>query len=115
MGIVTNKIDTMQSCIDACKDCTQACYECFDECLNEPDLIARKGCLSILIECAKMCEMSIGTMSMNGQFSKEHCNLCSTVCDKCADECEMFQDNHCQKCADICRMCADECKKMGNM
>ncbi len=115
LGIVTKRTDEMQDCIDACMDCSQACYECFSECLNEPDLNARKGCVSMLIECAKMCEMSVAIMSIGGQFSKEHCNLCATVCEKCADECAMFKDTHCQKCSDICHACADECKKMTNM
>ena len=59
-----------------------------------------------------MCEMSSGMMSMNGKFSKEHCNMCATVCDACAQECGMFKDEHCQKCAEECRTCADECRKM---
>lgn len=115
MGIVTNKTDSFQACIDACAKCTQACYECFNACLNEPDLNARKNCVSVLIECAMMCQMSVAMMSMSGQFSKEHCGLCATICDKCAAECDMFKDDHCKKCADICRMCANECRKMAGM
>jgi|GEM_PF-3825480 len=65
--------------------CTcQACYECFNACLNEPDLNARKNCLSILVECAMMCQMSVAIMSMSGQFSKDHYELCAKICDKCA-------------------------------
>ena len=52
-----------------------------------------------------MCEMSV---SMNGQFSKEHCGLC-------AKECVMFKDDQCPKCADICRICAEEYRKMATM
>ena len=115
MGIVTNMTDKFQACIDACTKCTQACYECFHACLNEPDLNARKNCVSILVECAMMCQMSVGTMAMNGTFSKEHCELCAKVCEKCAEECAMFKDDHRQKCAEICRMCAEECRKMAAM
>jgi hypothetical protein len=115
MGMVTMATNKFQACIDACSKCAQACYECFSACLNEPDLGARKSCVSMLIECAMMCQMSASTMSMLGQFSKEHCQLCAKVCDKCAQECVMFKDDHCQKCADICRTCADECRKMANM
>lgn len=104
-----------QTCIDECNRCAQACYECFKACINEPDIQARKNCICMLIECAQMCQMSSGMMAMDGQFSKQHCQLCATVCDKCAQECDMFKDDHCKQCADECRTCADECRKMSNM
>jgi hypothetical protein len=115
MGIVTGRTDMLQSCIDACQSCTQACYECLNECLNEPDLSARKDCVSMLFECAKICEMATATMAMGGQFAKQYCDLCATVCDKCADECNMFKDDHCKKCAETCHACASECRKMGTI
>ncbi|MDF2942940.1 MAG: ferredoxin [Herbinix sp.] len=102
-------------CIEACTKCAQACYKCFYACINEPDLNARKSCVSILIECAMMCQMSVSMMSMNGQFSKEHCALCARICDSCAKECNTFNDEHCQKCAQECRSCADECRNMAGM
>ena len=105
----------MQACIDACSKCTQACYECFEASLKEPNLNERKNSLSLLIECAMMCQMSVAMMSMNGQFSKEHCELCAKICEKCAEECEKFTDEHSQKCAAICRQCAEECRKMATM
>ena len=104
-----------QSCIDACTKCAQTCYACFDACLNEPDVNARKNCIKALVECAQMCQMSAAVMAMNGQSAKEHCKLCATICDKCAQECAMFKDNHCQNCAQECKKCADECRKMAGM
>lgn len=115
MGIVTNSTDKYQKCIDECNKCAQACYECFKACLNEPDIDARKTCISGLIECAQMCQMSSAMMSMEGQFSKEHCKLCATICDNCAQECGKFKDDHCQKCATECKACANECRNMSNM
>lgn len=114
MGI-TLGVTESQECIDACSKCTQACYECFYACLNEPDVNERKNCISMLIECAMMCQMSVSMMSMNGQYSKEHCSLCAKICDSCANECEMFEDTHCQECAQACQKCAEECKSMANM
>lgn len=115
MGLFTVETGKYQSCIDACNRCAQACYECFHECLNEPDLNARKNCVSMLVECAMMCQMSVSTMSMNGQFSKEHCALCAKICDSCAKECNMFKDDHCKTCAQACQDCADECRRMAGM
>jgi hypothetical protein len=115
MSVVTMETNKVQFCIDSCAKCTQACYECFNACLNEPDLNARKKCVGMLVECAMMCQMSVAMMSMNGQYSREHCQLCATICDKCAQECAMFKDDHCQKCADVCRACANDCRKMASM
>jgi len=47
----------MQTCIDACTKCSQACYKYFKTCLNQPDLNARKNCVSILVECAMICRI----------------------------------------------------------
>jgi len=62
-----------------------------------------------------MCQMSSSMMSMNGQFMKEHCKLCATACDKCAQECEMFKDDHCTKCAAECKKCSNECSSMSSI
>ncbi|WHH59986.1 four-helix bundle copper-binding protein [Petroclostridium sp. X23] len=112
MGVVTNTTDKYQACIDACNKCFQACFECLKACLNEPDAAARKACIGILLECAKICELSSAYMAMDAQYAKDLCKLCAAICDKCATECDMFKDDHCQKCANVCRTCADECRKM---
>ncbi|MPM02994.1 putative cysteine-rich protein YhjQ [bioreactor metagenome] len=112
MGIVTNLTDKHQTCIDACNRCAQACEECTMLCLNEPDVAARKNCISGLIECSAICKESACFMAMNAQHAKDLCKLCATVCEKCAAECGMFKDDHCVKCAFECKSCASECKTM---
>lgn len=115
MGVVTNVTDKYQKCIDACNQCAQACYECLKACFNEPDAASRKACMSILLECARICELAVAYMSMDAQYAKDLCKLCAIICDKCAQECDMFKDDHCQKCADVCRNCANECRQMVGM
>lgn len=115
MGILTNSTNENQQCIDVCNKCAQACNECFTLCLNESDIQARKNCLAILIECAQMCQMSSAHMAMEGQFAKEHCGVCASICKKCAEECSMFSDSHCTECAQICEECAKECTNMASM
>lgn len=115
MGMVTKTTDKYQVCIDACNRCAQACFECFKACLNESDVGERKACISMLIECAMICQNAAAYMSLDAQHAMDLCKLCATICDKCATECDMFKDDHCQKCADICRVCVDECKKMAGM
>ena len=112
MGIVTNQTNKYQKCIDACKRCAQACDECFTACLAEPDVNARTGCISTLVECAGVCNLAGCSMSRDSKFAKDICNLCASVCDTCATDCAMFKDDHCVKCADECRACANECRAM---
>ena len=106
MGIVTNTTDKYQKCIDACNRCAQACYECLKACLNEPDVQARKNCISMLSECACICKESSSFMSMDAMHAKDLCKLCATICEKCAADCKMFKDDHCVKCANECNMMA---------
>ncbi len=115
MGVVTNTTDKYQKCLDACAKCVQACYECLRACLNEPDMAARKNCISILMECALICQQAVAYMSMDAQYAKDLCKLCATICDKCSQECKMFKDDHCQKCAQVCQECATECNNMAGV
>lgn len=115
MGIVTTATDKFRNCVDACLKCTQACYECIGECLKEPDLNKRRKCITGLIECAMMCQMSIAFMSMNSQDAYDHCELCGKICKTCAMVCADMEVDHCKKCAEICKMCADECIKMASI
>ena len=112
MGIVTKTTDKYQRCIDACNACAQACYECFKLCLNEQDVQARKGCISMLVECAMICQTASSLMFLDAQHAMEFCKLCAAVCDKCTNECSMFKDQHCADCANQCRTCAEECRMM---
>jgi len=114
MGLLPNTKYDYQTCIDQCNKCAQACYECFNTCLKEPDVHQRINCLSLLIECAKSCQMSAGTMAMDGKLIKDHCKMCAELCNMCAQDCSLFKDDHCTECAKICRDCAKECDKMAN-
>lgn len=106
-------INKYQKCIDACNRCTQTCYECLTMCLNEPDVRTRKGCISILMECACICKESSAFMSLDAKYAIDLCRLCAVICENCAEECSAFSDDHCQNCADECNFCATECKMMG--
>ncbi|WP_240375652.1 four-helix bundle copper-binding protein [Bacillus piscicola] len=49
-------------------------------------------------------------ISRGSTYAKQFCQLCATICDDYATECEKFQDAHCQECAKFCRQCAEECQ-----
>lgn len=112
MGLLTKSNNKNQACIDACNHCEQSCYECFDLCLLEQDVANRVDCLKALIECAVMCQMSVTLLSLKSQSAMDHCTLCANVCQKCAMECEAFDDLHCKDCVTSAKKCATECNKV---
>lgn len=72
----------------------------------------RVNCIKALNDYAEICKLAIQYMSRNSGFSKEICELCASICEKCAEGCGMFEDDHCKECADICNKCAKECRNM---
>jgi hypothetical protein len=104
-----------QTCIDACVLCAQICQECLNMCLQEDDVKARVNCIKTLQDCSEICVLTAGYMSRSSGSIKDVCNVCAAICEKCATECDEFQDQHCQTCAGTCNQCATECKSMGNM
>ncbi|MDP4142879.1 MAG: four-helix bundle copper-binding protein [Bacillota bacterium] len=101
-----------QSCIDACMKCVQICQECITLCLNEADVKSRINCIKTLQDCAEICSTTACYISRGSGSIKNISALCASICEKCATECSVFQDQHCKACADVCHSCASECRKM---
>lgn len=104
-----------QTCIDSCVKCAQLCQECLTLCLCEADVKARANCIKTLQDCAEICSTTACFMSRGSGSIMEMCDACAIICDKCATECGIFEDQHCQSCSAACRQCADECRSMAKM
>lgn len=105
---------SMEQCIRDCLECYQECLRCISHCLSQGGKHAEKEHITLLMECAQMCNMSATLMLMRGQFSNEHCQLCAQVCEACGQSCTSLDsdDAMMQDCADMCRKCADSCRDM---
>lgn len=101
-----------QPCIDLCMKCSQLCQECITLCLQEPDVGKRANCIKTLQDCSEICSTASCFMSRGSGSIKDICNVCATICDKCAAECNMFTDPHCKACAEVCSECAETCRNM---
>lgn len=112
MSILKINNDKYDECISACAKCIQACYECLQMCLNEDDVEKRRDCISMLLECSKICELAVSYMTIDAKHVHNVCELCSTICDECSSHCSMFNDEHCKKCAEICSECSKICNNM---
>lgn len=72
--------------------------------------------LGLLIDCARICEISADYMLRESEFHPEICGICADVCDECAKSCDQFQgDDQMEDCAQKCRVCASTCRQMAKM
>src|SRR5918998_6233983 len=76
-----------QSCIDACNACAESCELCATSCLREEDVKMLSRCIQLDRDCATIC----WTASTYGQRQrimcvKQICNICTELCDACAEE-----------------------------
>ena len=102
-----------QKCIDACIECVSSCNHCAVSCLEEKEVQSLTKCIQLDIECAVICRVAAELMSLESRYSKEVCELCATISNACADECEKHANmEHCKECAEVCRVCAKETMEM---
>lgn len=108
--------NNMDQCIQDCLSCYQECMSCIPHCLNQGGKHADKNHITLMMECAEMCNMSATFMQLKSKFSFEHCQLCAKVCEACEASCSSIDpnDSMMQKCADMCRKCADSCRSMAH-
>lgn len=102
-----------KECILLCKECAQACIAAI------PHSVALEGehfsrpHISLLNLCADLCQISARSLLMGVEYHDPIRRACASVCDACADECEVLDEVYMKKCAEICRRCARACRQMG--
>ncbi len=103
----------VEQCIADCMDCARVCQETVRYCLQMGGNHTEPRLLTLLMDCAAMCELSESMMLRDSSFQVSICTLCTEVCQRCADSCERFTgDAQMQRCADTCRRCAASCRRM---
>ena len=106
--------DEMQGCIENCQDCHQACLEMLAYCLHKGGKHTEPAHLTLLFDCAEICQTSANFMIRGSEMHHQTCAACAEICARCAAECEQLDpsDAQLQACAAICRRCADSCRQM---
>jgi hypothetical protein len=106
--------NSLDQCIQDCLACYQECTSCLPHCLSLGGKHVEQKHLTLMMECAQMCEMSATIMQLKGDFAYEQCQLCAKVCDACAESCLRIdpKDAIMKRCADMCRRCAQSCRSM---
>ncbi len=110
-GKSTQSGNNMEQCIQDCIACYQECISSIPYCLTQGGKHAEAKHITLMLECADLCNLSARSMHLKGQFAFELCQLCAKVCDECAKSCKATDM---QKCADVCRKCAESRRNMGH-
>lgn len=95
-------------------ECVITCNHCFSACLKEDDVKMMTECIRLDKDCAEVCAFTL-LIFHRSRFVHRYIQLCTEVCDACAEECRKFQHDHCKKCAEACKKCADACRSFMKM
>jgi hypothetical protein len=104
-------ITTLLACVETCNACAGAC-------LREPDVAKMRHCIATDLDCAAICETTVGMLArFDGtlrQDQKALLETCIVACRTCGDECASHaaHHDHCKVCADACRQCEDACRDL---
>lgn len=104
--------EEMQRCIDECKNCHDVCLETIAHCLEMGGEHAEPAHIRLLADCAEICQTSANFMIRGSDVHGFTCAACAEICDRCARECERFDDDFMKQCAEACRRCAESCREM---
>ena len=100
-------------CIQECTDCHHVCLETVRYCLEQGGKHAAPEHITLLLDCAQICETSADFMIRGSDLHGRVCGVCAEVCERCAESCEgMGGDATMHKCAEACRRCAESCRQM---
>jgi hypothetical protein len=103
---------SMQRCTEDCLACYRACIETSVHCLQKGGDHAEARHLQLMLDCAKLCQISADFMLCGSNLAARLCELCAETCETCAEDCERFKDEEMKRCAEICRRCAASCREM---
>jgi hypothetical protein len=106
--------DVMQRCIQDCLDCYRSCLETISHCLELGGRHADKTHISLLQDCAQICESTAASMFRLSGLHHQLVAVCAEACDRCAESCEQIADGDrtMLECAEISRRCAESCRQM---
>jgi hypothetical protein len=109
-----NLIDPeVRRCIDECTRCHEVCLSTIPYCLEQGGQHAAEEHITLLLDCANICQTSADFMLRGSDEHARICAVCAALCSRCAEDCDQFaEDEVMHACAQNCRQCADSCEHM---
>ena len=107
-------VQQIDSNVQTMAECHDICLQTVSHCLEKGGDHARADHVSLLLDCAEICQTAANFMLRNSELHARTCAVCAEVCERCAEDCERlgFEDQMMQQCAETCRRCADACREM---
>ncbi len=103
----------MDGCVDSCIECYKVCTETLPHCLELGGRHAEASHITLLLNCARICQLSADFMLTGSPLHVHTCKACAEICQQCADDCaSMTDDEQMKRCAEICKRCAESCRQM---
>ncbi len=106
----------MQGCIGRCTECHDMCLDTSSYCLQQGGKHAHYPHITLLTDCAEICQTSANFMLRGSELHGWVCGVCAEICKQCAEECEKFEaDRQMERCAEVCAACTESCRQMAGM
>jgi hypothetical protein len=107
----------LQHCIDLSVACHNACLSTAMHCLDVGGKHAESGHISLMLDCAELCQMTADFLMRGSERHAAVCAVCADVCRSCAEECSQLgpDDQQMQHCAKASQLCARACERMSSL
>src|SRR3954451_13388253 len=87
-AMLQNLAKELQACIANCRECHDACLHLVPHCLGRGGRHAEPGHITLLLDCAQICDTSADFMVRGSDLHGATCGACAEVCERCADYCQ---------------------------
>lgn len=102
----------MAACGQICIECARVCGEAISACYAKKDLLVDKELIECLIDCMTICQTSASLLMRASSNHGVTCQAVAAITERCAKNCERFDDPDLQRCADECLGAAASCNAM---
>ena len=104
----------MEEAIQNSLECFRATTYGMEHCLSLGEKYSDQKHITLLKECAEICQITASFMIESSDFAHDVCGICARLCDLCGDSCYDLdpQDPILRACMDACKNCADSCRNM---
>src|SRR6476469_6121420 len=91
--VITSIDPEMRECQQLCADCHRVCLETITGyCLLRGGVHAEPHHLTMMMDCAQICQTSADFLSRGSPNHGVTCHACAQLCELCADDCERLDD-----------------------
>lgn len=105
----------MRECIDSCLACGSVCTEIVRHCLEMGGKHAEVRHVTIVLDCAEICQTSANFMLRQSAAHVETCGTCAAICRACEESCRQLGGEMMLRCAEECAKCAESCEQRAGL